>query len=87
VEARIRAIVEQAKESGQKLVLHRCTMCNYPCGWIFDPFQGLVYDCGCDCRWEGEHSETEDELVASLRTNSHILLDRFEAALGIGGTQ
>jgi len=35
-------------EAGEKLVLHNCSMCGYPCGFLIIDSQ-LHYDSGCDC--------------------------------------
>ncbi len=33
-------------------IIHNCSMCNYPCGFVFNICDGDVsvgYDSGCDC--------------------------------------
>lgn len=79
-DARIGAIVDRARETEQKLVLHRCTFCDYPVGWQFRG-GALFYDNGCDCVYEGYRPVSVSDLTDSLRINQHILIDRFEAAL------
>lgn len=33
-----------------KWVIHRCSMCNYPCGYVFDEtYECVGYDSGCYC--------------------------------------
>lgn len=33
-----------------KWVIHNCSICNYPCGYVFCPNHELVgYDSGCNC--------------------------------------
>ncbi len=34
----------------KKWEVHRCTLCNYPCGYIFSPdYEHVSYDSGCNC--------------------------------------
>jgi len=30
-------------------LLHRCSSCNYPCGYYFKEDSSIKYDAGCDC--------------------------------------
>lgn len=33
-----------------KFHCHRCSMCGYPCGYVFSPdYEHVGYDAGCDC--------------------------------------
>jgi hypothetical protein len=33
-----------------KFHIHRCSMCKYPCGYVFSPdYECVGYDIGCDC--------------------------------------
>ena len=46
---------EELKQQAIKIKLHRwtvniCSMCGYPCGYIFrDNWEKVDYDSGCDC--------------------------------------
>jgi len=33
----------------RRLRLHRCSGCNYPCGWYFPAPGAVIFDSGCDC--------------------------------------
>jgi len=51
----------------RKFELHKCSICNYPCGFIFkNNFQDVLYDHGCDCTRLSLHRITSWEEVASL---------------------
>lgn len=33
-----------------KFHVHRCSMCKYPCGYVFSPdYEYVGFDMGCDC--------------------------------------
>ena len=39
----------QASQRGlKKWIIHNCSMCGYPCGFIFRD-DGVLYDSGCGC--------------------------------------
>jgi hypothetical protein len=82
MEERIAAIIQHARETGQKLTLHHCSFCAYPVGWQFID-GALFYDNGCDCVHEGYRPVPESHLVDSLTRNQHILIARFESQVGI----
>jgi hypothetical protein len=44
------AVKEHIKSNGTKRwKLHNCSMCGYPCGYIFSDDGSVDYDSGCDC--------------------------------------
>lgn len=51
-------------KQGEKLIVHNCSMCGYPCGFIIDK-DGLGYDTGCYCVRDCPRIEdrTESELA------------------------
>lgn len=40
-------VVEKLRK-GEKLVIHTCSLCQYPCGFL-SLKNSLFYDNGCDC--------------------------------------
>ena len=47
---------------GKDLVIHHCSMCNYPCAFSSDG-KNLFYDSGCDCvKYSGMRYADWDEL-------------------------
>lgn len=55
----------------QKWVIHHCSMCSYPCGYIFRGDQ-VFYDSGCDCVTYGPALRPADyKDVAEQYNNSH----------------
>ena len=45
-------VYQKIREAGEKFVLHNCTYCYYPCGWVYKE-KKLQYDSGCDCTTSG----------------------------------
>ena len=45
-------IYKTLQDTGKKFVLHNCTYCYYPCGWVYQD-KTLQYDSGCDCTTSG----------------------------------
>lgn len=38
------------KVKPSKWIVHRCGMCDYPCGYVFShDYERVGYDSGCDC--------------------------------------
>lgn len=58
---------EQFKEKVEELNLrhwniHDCSICGYPCGYIFREGQ-VLYDTGCDCSWGGERPSDYQDIA------------------------
>lgn len=62
-------------KSGKKLKVHDCSLCNYPCGFIWFGDQ-LCYDSGCLCvNYIKYTSVPEFELMFYLR--QEVVLKRW----------
>ncbi len=45
--------------------IHNCSICNYPCGYVFCPdHERVAYDSGCDCVREININECSWEKLA-----------------------
>ncbi len=54
---------------GSKMVLHKCSMCQYPCGYIWNGDR-IFYDSGCYCTTSNSTRETEEQdLLDTLEMN------------------
>lgn len=56
--------------------IHQCSMCDYPCGYIFEPNGDVSYDSGCDCVTYTNIQPCSWEDVAShynLQTNPQVI--------------
>ena len=53
--------IEEIKKlvGGKKLVIRKCTFCDYPCGYMFMNGE-LYYDAGCDCVTYGPNIEPRE---------------------------
>jgi hypothetical protein len=69
---RIQGAIDNLRASGEKLVIHRCTLCGYPCGYLFRQDE-LFYDSGCACVWEGPRPFPKSDLVDCLTRNPHLI--------------
>jgi len=64
--------------ANKKFVIHNCSICEYPCGFIFR--EGLIfYDSGCYCIDEKMVEERNDEFFLHyLRKNPDVIEKAFE---------
>jgi hypothetical protein len=66
-------IVERLREkykNGEKMVLRTCSLCEYPCGYLwYGP--SLFYDTGCDCTRMrgGPQPRDESDLIDCIQTH------------------
>lgn len=64
------------KKAG-KYTLHNCSMCNYPCGWLFEN-DVLYFDSGCDCTRSSNYTLTDDGELMYYLTPEHGHIERIE---------
>lgn len=73
-------------KDGNTLVLHNCSMCNYPCG--FSWFNGqLAYDTGCDCTYGAGGFQPREDSELDFYLNNPRWLEKFKAAVAQLGNQ
>lgn len=61
---------KQAKAKNiTRWIIHHCSMCNYPCGFIIKGNQ-VTYDSGCDCIWGGERPSSFEEIARNYNMNA-----------------
>jgi len=61
LEIKFQEIKEKMKKDKEKYIVHNCSMCNYPCGFIYIN-DILYYDSGCHCikkRYIDKRNESE----------------------------
>ena len=60
-----------------KWVIHRCSMCNYPCGYVFSPnHEWVAYDSGCDCTGRENINECSWDKLAeiyNMQSNENVI--------------
>ncbi len=62
----------------KKFVIHRCHLCDYPCGFIFKENK-IFYDSGCNCVEKMLLEEqTEEFLLHVLGKNPEIIEQAFK---------
>lgn len=66
-------------KTGKKFLIHNCSLCGYPCGYIFKKFiekpdKLLVYDSGCYCtnQYPNYQLASKSDIEDHLLNNSHI---------------
>lgn len=60
---------EVRRRGARNLKVHNCSMCGYPCGYLFgadDDLPPVVYDSGCDCTRGYSYCPSSYEDVAAL---------------------
>lgn len=73
----LKRVIAKMKE-GHKLIVHKCSMCNYPCGYFWS-IEGVAYDNGCDCTMFGEWTpRSEWELEEYIAENPSAVQEFLE---------
>ncbi len=73
---------KQAKEKGiTRWVIHHCSMCDYPCGYLFNGDK-VEYDAGCGCvTYRDVQSRTWDNVAEhyNMQKNEKVIaqMDKF----------
>lgn len=66
---------EQAtKNNIKEWRIHDCSICGYPCGYIFEEDR-VLYDSGCDCSYGGESLRDWDDVAEhyNMQTNEDVI--------------
>lgn len=75
--------VAAARLRPSRWIIHRCSICNYPCGYVFSPdYEKVGYDSGCDCvNYDNVQLRSWDELASiyNNQTNEEFIkeMDHF----------
>lgn len=56
-----------------KWIIHHCSICNYPCGYVFSSnYEHVGYDSGCDCvSYENIQPRSWDDLAAQYNVQNN----------------
>jgi len=62
----------------RKFVIHKCTFCDYECGYYWEKNQ-LLYSSGCFCLIEREKPRlcSDDELLKYIKNNMDLIWEKF----------